>query len=66
MLRNLLVQRLQETENQFKQTKASHKKKQEAILQWQQLPEKAPSKALICHLIESFTNQSDKGVLAND
>jgi cytochrome c-type biogenesis protein CcmH/NrfG len=39
---------------------------QEAIVKWQQLLDKAPSKEMICHLIESFTNQTDKGVLAND
>lgn len=66
MVRNLLEHRLQETENQFKQTKVLRKKMQEAIVQWQQLPDKAPSKEMICHLIESFTNQIDKGVLAND
>jgi DNA-binding transcriptional MerR regulator len=66
MVRNLQEQRLQETENQFKQTKALPKKMQEAIVKWQQLLDKAPSKEMICHLIESFTNQTDKGVLAND
>ena len=66
MVRHLLEKRLLETENQFQQTQALRQKMQEAIVQWQQLPDKEPSKEMICHLIESFSMQQEKEGLASD
>tara|TARA_R110001583_G_scaffold186189_4_gene346835 strand:+ start:232 stop:654 length:423 start_codon:yes stop_codon:yes gene_type:complete len=62
MVRQLLERRLLDTEYQFKQMQTLRNNMQEAIVHWQSLPNKAPSKEMICHLIESFSLQHDKEV----
>jgi DNA-binding transcriptional MerR regulator len=54
LVRELIQQRLEKTEKQFQQAKALRKKMQVAIAQWELLPDKEPSKEMICHLIGSF------------
>ncbi len=54
LVRSLIEQRLQETEAQYQESKALREKMKIAISQWQSLPDKKPSNAMICHLIENF------------
>ncbi len=64
LVRDLIEQRLEQTKTQFEQTKALREKMELAIEQWQVLPDMAPSKEMICHLIETFTQASNTTVTA--
>jgi DNA-binding transcriptional MerR regulator len=59
MVRKLIEERLQQTEVQFQQIKTLRNKMRDAVEQWQALPDQTSSNEIICHLIESFTQQSD-------
>jgi len=60
MVRHLIQQRLEQTEEQFQQSKALREKMQTAILNWQMLPDKEPTNEMICHLIEEFEMTSSE------
>jgi DNA-binding transcriptional MerR regulator len=56
MVRKLIEQRLEETRIQFEQMKALRTRMQNAILNWKDKPDKAPTSEMICHLIEDFSS----------
>ncbi len=58
LVRDLIQQRLEKTELQYQRSRALREKMRIAIEQWQLLPDKGPSKEMICHLIASFNQQS--------
>jgi MerR family transcriptional regulator, Zn(II)-responsive regulator of zntA len=57
LVRQLIEQKLIETERQFQQTLALRNRLQLAITDWQDKPDKAPSSEMICHLIEGFMEE---------
>lgn len=56
LVRELIEERLKETEKKFADTKALRRRMQAAVKDWQSKPDKAPTGHMICHLIESFHN----------
>jgi len=58
LVREIIENKLIETERQFQQTLALRNRLQSAILNWQDKPNKAPTSDMICHLIEGFTDQN--------
>jgi DNA-binding transcriptional MerR regulator len=54
LVRELIKQRLAQTEVQYQQSKALREKMKAAITQWQSLPDRESSKEILCHLIDSF------------
>lgn len=52
--KELIEQRLKETEAQFLKTQALRARMQAALNDWKDKPAKAPSGDMICHLIENF------------
>jgi len=60
--RNLIEQRLRETETQYEQLTMLRSRMQAAVELWKDLPDKNPTGDMICHLIESFHN----GEIAED
>jgi len=57
LVRQLIEQKLIETEQQFQQTLALRNRLQLAISDWQDKPDKAPSSEMICYLIEDFMDE---------
>ncbi len=55
LVRNLIEQRLEETEIQFQHARNLRRNMKNAIKQWRNLPDKEPTKEMICYLIESFS-----------
>lgn len=55
LVRELIEQKLVETEQQFQQTLALRNRLQLAISDWQDKSDQAPTGDMICHLIESFS-----------
>lgn len=55
LVRQLIEQRLVETEQQFQEIRRLRKRMQQAVNTWGAKPDKAPSGHEICHLIESFS-----------
>nr|WP_323844288.1 MerR family DNA-binding protein [Microbulbifer sp. GG15] len=53
-VRRLIDQRLHETERRFTETQKLRDRMQQAVAQWSQRPNKAPTGNMICHLIEEF------------
>ncbi len=54
LVRTLIQQRLNETEKQFRAMLALRENMRNAIAQWQQMADKAPTSDMVCHLIEGF------------
>ncbi len=57
LVRELIENKLAETERQFQQTLALRNRLQSAIRDWETKPNKKPTGDMICHLIESFEQQ---------
>lgn len=53
-VRNLLNQRLHEIERQFAESLRLKERMQQAVMEWDQKPNKIPTGNMICHLIEDF------------
>ena len=65
LVREIVEHRLAETEKQFQSALLLRKKLKNAISDWQNKPDKAPTGHMICHLIEGETiegndSQGDK------
>lgn len=58
MVRKLIEERLQQTEEKFQQIKRLRNNMKMAIEKWQMLPDKSSSDDMICHLIDSFTSEA--------
>lgn len=58
LVRDIIEQKLSETEQQFQQTLALRNRLQAAIIDWRDKPNKAPTGDMICHLIESFSQHT--------
>ncbi len=54
VVRLLIEQRLVETEAQFQETKRLRDRMRTAVSEWRNLPDKAPTGHMLCHLIEEF------------
>lgn len=54
LVRQLIEQRLKQTELQFQQTQALRARMKNALKQWQSEPDKPPTGHMVCHLIEAF------------
>jgi len=59
LVREIVEQRLAETEKQFQSALLLRKKLKNAINDWQNKPDKAPTGHMICHLIEGETFEVD-------
>lgn len=53
-VRRLIDQRLHETEQRFEETRRLRDRMKQAVSEWSQKPDKAPTGDMICHLIEEF------------
>lgn len=61
IVRELIELRLRETEEQYQQITMLRKRMEQAVSQWQDLPDHEPTGEMICHLIENFIgNDSGK------
>ena len=54
-VRRLIDQRLHETEQRFLEMFELRKRMSQAVLEWNNKPDKAPTDQTICHLIEGFS-----------
>ncbi|MEQ8315095.1 MAG: MerR family DNA-binding protein [Gammaproteobacteria bacterium] len=54
VVRNLIEQRLNETESRYQQLTLLRNRMREAVKLWQELPDRNPTGHMICHLIENF------------
>ncbi|ALT00493.1 MerR family transcriptional regulator [Lacimicrobium alkaliphilum] len=63
--RRLIVQRLEETEQRFSEMSQLRQRMKQAVEQWQQKPDKAPTGSTICHLIEDFSRQLNQQSMPN-
>lgn len=54
LVRQLIGQRLGETEQRFEETSKLRKRMSAAINEWSVKPDRAPTGKMICHLIENF------------
>lgn len=54
VVRQLIEERLLQTEQKFQQVKELRNNMRSAVEQWQSLPDKSSSNEIICHLIDSF------------
>lgn len=54
LVRKIIETRLEETEQQFRETQALRDRMQQAVVDWKSKPNQAPSSEMICHLIEEF------------
>lgn len=57
LVRQIIEQKLIDTDRQFQQTLALRNRLQLAIADWQNKPDKAPTSEMICHLIEGFMEE---------
>ncbi len=55
LVRKLIEKRLEETEQQFRETLALRDRMKQAVSEWKEKPNYEPSSEKICHLIEEFT-----------
>lgn len=55
LARDLIVQRLKETERRFLETQELRKLLTAAVAEWAEKPDREPSGEMICHLIEDMT-----------
>lgn len=60
LVRELLHKRLEETEHEFQEALTLRNRMQQAMEDWQDKPDKAPSGHMICHLIEEFSEHSTR------
>ncbi|PCI68771.1 MAG: MerR family transcriptional regulator [Piscirickettsiaceae bacterium] len=60
LVRELLQKRLEATEHEFQEALALRNRMQQAMQDWQDKPDKAPTGHMICHLIEEFSEQPAK------
>ncbi|AWB67878.1 MerR family transcriptional regulator [Saccharobesus litoralis] len=68
LVRSLIKQRLAETELQFQAMLRLRQKMNQALQQWESLPDEAPSAHMVCHLIERFelvNEKDDEGGINN-
>lgn len=56
-VRRLIEKRLEETEKRFEETRRLRDRMKQAVSEWSQKPDKAPTGDMICHLIEEFTGE---------
>ena len=61
VVRELIKQRLAETERKFAEMKALRARMQAAVKDWESKPDKTPTGQMICHLIESFPTKNKGG-----
>ncbi|WP_028877584.1 MerR family transcriptional regulator [Teredinibacter turnerae] len=59
LVRELIEQRLQETEARFNEMKRLRDRMRQAVSEWQQLPDADPKGHRVCHLIETFTEHDN-------
>tara|TARA_R110002072_G_scaffold269965_2_gene429770 strand:- start:3215 stop:3631 length:417 start_codon:yes stop_codon:yes gene_type:complete len=55
-VRRLIDQRLNETEKRFSEMLALRKRMKQAVFEWSDKPDEAPTAHMICHLIEGFAS----------
>lgn len=60
LVRELLHKRLEETEHEFEEALTLRNRMQQAMQDWQDKPDKAPTGHMICHLIEGVSKQTAK------
>ncbi|MAM70655.1 MAG: MerR family transcriptional regulator [Gammaproteobacteria bacterium] len=60
LVRQLIDQRLQETEKRFLETVELFERMKAAVMDWQDKPDKEPTGDMICHLIENFSYTNTK------
>lgn len=60
LVREIIEQKLVETEQLFQQTLHLRNRLQSAINDWQDKPNRAPTSDMICHLIEGFSDGFSK------
>jgi DNA-binding transcriptional MerR regulator len=65
LVREIIENKLIETERQFQQTLALRNRLQLAIVDWQDKPNKAPTSDMICHLIEGFSECAEQNFKDN-
>ena len=56
LVRTIIKKRLEETEQQFQAMLTLRNNMSNALDQWEKMTDKAPSKHMVCHLVESFDN----------
>lgn len=63
LVRELIEERLEETEAHFNEMRRLRDRMRKAVAEWQQLPDADPKGHRVCHLIESFSlnNQPQQG-----
>ena len=66
LVREIIEQKLIETEQQFQQTLALRNRLKMAIEDWQDKPDKEPTGEMICHLIEGFSAEHCMKESANE
>ena len=66
LVREIVEQRLAETEKQFQEALLLREKLRNAISDWQSKPDKAPTGHMICHLIEGETVEDNDSQGGND
>jgi len=59
LVRELIEQRLQETEARFNEMRRLRNRMRNALKEWRKLPDAEPNGHLICHLIESFSQREN-------
>ena len=57
--RDLIIERLKETEQRFQETRALRKRMKQAVAEWAEKPDMEPSGEVICHLIEGLTETNE-------
>ena len=57
--RDLIAQRLKETERRFEEMRALRQRMHDAVNSWQEKPDLEPTGDVICHLIEDFIAKGD-------
>jgi DNA-binding transcriptional MerR regulator len=65
VVREIIKQRLAETEKRFQQMLELRDKMQAALVQWEKIEDKSPTPHMVCHLIEQF-GMSDNGGTKNE
>ncbi len=53
-VRQIIAQRLEETDRQFAELVQTRKRMKRAIKQWDSMEDKMPTGTMICHMIENF------------
>ncbi|WP_137223800.1 MerR family transcriptional regulator [Shewanella sp. MEBiC00475] len=66
MVKQLISQKLAETEKLFNETLTLRNRLTKAVLEWENLPALAPTGAMVCHLIEGFDPNHETSCQASD